>query len=236
MLEGRMLDMKRRILALVLPTLVAGIVVIPGTAQAHCPGGSTNLYVSGGQDVNVRSARTKIGWMSSSNVCNSGASYSVSIVNYAASTGWLQVGWRYYNGYSSPKGYCERMPQNDGTGSYALTEYNVDPTQQRYSYFFNDSNQFECRIGSETLRVTHEDWLGFSQGEWVPVQAEAHAPHVQLGRVAPDWLTFSDAEKIPPAGGGWSNMQVDNVNSDAAVWNWQQPDPNGFKVNTDASH
>ncbi|MEO8291634.1 MAG: hypothetical protein ABI635_00730 [Actinomycetota bacterium] len=147
------------------------------------------------------------------------------------------MGWRYYNGYASPKGYCERAPQNDGTGSYALTEYNVDSTEQLYSYFFNNSDQFECRIGGETLRVSHKDWLGFSRGEWVPVQAEAHAPHVQLGRVAPDWLTFSDAMKITPGGGGsWSNLQVDGVHTDAAVWNYQQPDPNGFKVNTDASH
>lgn len=222
---------------LTLITLVVGLLLVPVPARAHCPGGFQYLYVAGGNSITVESARTRIGWMGSSNVCNSDASYSVSIVNNAASTGWVQVGWIYRNGYSSPKGYCERKPQNNGTGSYALTEYNVDSTEQLYSYFFNNLEQFECRIGGETLRVSHKDWLGFSRGEWVPVQAEAHAPHVQLGRIAPDWLTFSDAEKITPSGGGsWSNLQVDGVHTDAAVWNWNQPDPNGFKVNTDASH
>ena len=171
--------------------------------------------------------------MGSSNVCSSGASYSISIVN---GSGWLQVGWRYYNGYASPKGYCERAPQPDGNGSYALTEYSVDPKGQWYTYFHNNDQQFECRIDGETLRTTHDDFLGFDEGNWVPVQAEAHAPHVQLGRIAPSWLYFNDAEKIPVSSGTWSNMQVNGAHSDAPVWNWTQPGAGGLGANTDASH
>lgn len=193
--------------------------------------------MSGGNSNNVvESARTKIEWMGSSNVCDSGASYSISIVNHTGETGWVQVGWRYYNGYASPMGYCERAPQPDGIGTYSLTEYNVDPQEQWYTYFHNDTQQFECRIGGEPLRVTHDTWLGFSHGDWVPVQAEAHAPHVQLGRVEPDWLDFRDAEKIPTSSTTWSSMPVMGVSSDRPVWNWRQPDANGFGVNTDANH
>lgn len=40
------------------------------------------LYVAGGNSTNiVKSVRTRIGWLESSNVCNSGASYSVTIVH-----------------------------------------------------------------------------------------------------------------------------------------------------------
>jgi hypothetical protein len=203
-------------------------------AQAHCPSGSFHGYVAGGQGSHtMKSVRTKIEWMGSSSVCNSGASYSISIVN---DPGWVQAGWRYYAGYSSPKGYCERNPKPGGTGSYALTEYNVAATEQWYTYFRNDTQQFECRIGGDTLRVSHVDWLGFTNGDWIPVQAEAHAEHVQLGRIAPAWLDFRDAEKIPTGGSSWSNMGVDGVHSDDTVWNWTQPNGNGFGVNTDASH
>ncbi len=64
----------------------------------------------------------------------------------------------------------------------------------------------KCRIGGEELRVTHIDFMGFGRGDWVPVQAEAHAEHVQLGRIDPNWFGFSDAGKKLVGSSSWTPM------------------------------
>lgn len=149
-----------------------GLASVAGSASAHCPDPMHNghRYVAGGYSGgNTDAVRVSIGWISaaSQNVCNSGASYSVSIVREPASgsdRGWLQAGWRYYKSFTRPMGYCERMPRQAGTGTYALSEYPVLTERQRYAYVKNSSSQFECRIAGETLRTSATSWLWFH--EW----------------------------------------------------------------------
>lgn len=226
---------------LTLAVVMAATLYTAAPAFAHCPpsDGDEHLYVAGGNSNNtVRAVSTRMEWVNSPNVCSSGVSHSISIVNYNHSaTAWVQAGWRYYAWYARPMGYCERMPAPDGTGSYAITEYSVSQTEQRYTYARgHGDNQFECRIGGETLRISHVDWLGFSAGTWVPVQAEAHAPHLQLGRVSPNWFDFSGTEKGLYGETGWSQMNINGLHTDRAVWNFRQPNNDGFRVNTDADH
>jgi hypothetical protein len=192
--------------------------------------------VSGGNGTNiVRAVRTTIEWMNSSNVCSSGASYSVSIVN---GSGWVQVGWRYYSGYANPEGYCEVNPLPGGSGTYRLREYTVPHSEQLYSFRRNTTDQFECSFAGAGKESPSTAYLGFSNGTWVPVQAEAHANHVQLGRIAPSWLEFTNSEKVLTGGGAsaWTQMNVLGVHSDSIVWNFSQPVNDGFKVSTNASH
>lgn len=231
-------------LAAVVATTTFTIAATSSPAQAHCPSGTNGHYYAwaGNDNVGVRSVGTVIGWINSPDVCNSGSSYSVTITRALGTSdpGWLQVGWRYYNGYARPLGYCERKPRSGGTGSYALTEYTVAQQAQRYTYYKNSDEQFACRIDGETLRLTHQSWIGFVNGDaWIPVQAEAHAQHVQLGRIAPNWLNFDESQKVN-AGDGPNDWRQLNLNvgpsSDDPVWNVGQPNIDGFRVNTDASH
>jgi hypothetical protein len=214
-------------------------VIVSSPAEAHCVGnGNTgHYYVAGGNgSAPVRAAQTKIEWVASPSICDSGNSNSISIVH---GDGWVQAGNLIWAGYSRPMGYCERNPDAGGTGSYAISEYAVAQEAQVYTYARpQGSLTFDCRIGGETLRSTHRDWLGFGSGGWVPVQAEAHALHVQLGRVAPNWMRFSEAARktTTQSGDAWSPMVVSNVGTGSPIWNWNQPNNFGFGVNTDASH
>lgn len=70
----------------------------------------------------------------------------------------------------------------------------------------------------------------------MPVQAEAHARHVQLGRVAPGWLGLTGADRVAAGTSGWQDMKVSNVRRDDTVYNFQRPGEYGFKVNTNANH
>ncbi|HET7736077.1 MAG TPA: hypothetical protein VFK52_08900 [Nocardioidaceae bacterium] len=215
-------------------------VVRSSPAAAHCPDAGNNgyHYVSGGNgNHNFKSVRTRIGWIHSPNVCNSISAYSISIVRTSgADTGWLQVGWVFRAGYTKPMGYCERNPLPSGTGTYALTEYTVPEQAQFYTYEKNDVDTFECKINGVLERSTPEAYIGFINGGWVPVQAEALANQVQLGRVAPDWLAFTATDRIVAGGTAWSAMTVGGVGSDDPVWNFRQPVTDGFEVNTDATH
>lgn len=233
-------------LALALAASMSFVTIVATTApaHAHCPSGTDGYYYAyaGNDNVEVRSVSTVIGWIGSPNVCNSRSWYSVTIGRGIGGSdpGWLQVGWIFRDGYSRPMGYCERMPRSGGTGSYALTEYSVTEQAQRYTYYKNSDQQFACRIDGETLRLTIQSWIGFTQGAaWIPVQAEAHAQHVQLGRIAPDWLNFDESQKVN-AGDGPNDWRQLNLNvgpfSDDPVWNVGQPNIDGFRVNTDASH
>ncbi|TWH03869.1 hypothetical protein L615_001100000240 [Nocardioides sp. J9] len=241
--RGRIFLARGVTLCLVISALAVGNIFLAGPAAAHCPdpGNNGHRYVSGGnQVVLAESVRFRVEWMTAANqdVCNSGASYSASLTRSLGTSdpAWLQVGWRYYDWYVRPMGYCERHPRSSGTGSYALSEYSVTQQKQVYAYLKNDSSQFLCRIDGETLRTTHEDFVGFRTGNWMPVQAEAHARHVQLGRVAPSWLRLDIASRVRNGGSGWEQMNVNGVHRDDTVYNFTQPEPDGFWVNTDASH
>lgn len=232
---------QRRLLAAATALCIAGLTVIASAppASAHCPGGSTSKYVAGGASVNAKSVQTTLEYLGSPNVCGSGTSYSISIVHGTSGTagyGWLQVGWRYYSGYAAPMGYCERRPNSSGNGTYALSEYSIPASTQVYSLVKNDTQQFDCSIAGVLRRTTHQNYLGFTSGDWVPVQAEAHTTHAQLGRYAPNWFDFSNVQRILAGSTNWYPMGVNNVHSDDVVWGWAQPNSNGFKVNTSASH
>lgn len=223
---------------LAVPLTVLGGLLVPQQAHAHCPSGFEYLYVAGLQGSETyRSVRVRAEWLPSPAVCDSRTYYSASIVK-GDNDGWLQVGWVYEKGYSRPLGYCERQPTANGTGSYALTEFRVSESEQLYTYDREgaDGGWFYCRIGGEALLITSSEYMGFTYGGHIVVQAEAHARHLQLGRIAPDWFRFSDSEKIPTGASNWSQLNIEGVHSDAEVWDWSQPYNDGFKVRTDANH
>jgi hypothetical protein len=240
--EGQTVDgrvgVRRRLAQVTLVfALVAGstFAATAAPAAAHCPGtGPSSQYVAGGNSTWVTAVRTKIGWVQG-DVCTSGVSHSISVV-YNSNDGWLQAGWRYYDGYSEPMGYCERKPTAATGNSYALTEYAIAHQGQWYTYKLNSSNQWECKIAGVVKRVTASSWIGFSSGNWVPVQAEAHEDHLQLGRVAPNWLSFYRAGYTPVLTTGWTDMPINGIHSDDPVWNYDNPLTNKMRVNTDASH
>jgi hypothetical protein len=180
----------------------------------------------------------KIGHVLAPDVCTSGVSHSVSLVyGSSSSKAWLQVAWRYYDGYAEPKGYCERKPTPATGNAYVLTEYSIPNQAQFYAYDFNSrTGKFECKIAGTLRRLTDPSWIGFSSSKWVPVQAEAHEDHLQLGRVDPSWLSFQSTGYRPVGTTGWTTMAIQGVSSDDAVWNFTKPSSSHMKVNTDASH
>ena len=134
-------------------------------------------------------------------------------------------------------GYCERNPTPTGSGSYMLSEYSVTHQEQLYSIFKNDSGAFECRIAGITKMTIGSGVVGFEHGTWVPVQAEAHQRYQQLGPLDPEWLQFSEADRIVQGNSTWSNMSVTGVGSSDPVWNFDTNGvTRGFKVNTDVNH
>lgn len=220
-----------------------GATTLAGPASAHCPdpGNNGHRYVAGGSSaVEAKSARVRAGWMTPSqqNVCNSGSSYSVSITRGLGTSnpGWIQAGWRYYRHYARPMGYCERSPRSGGTGVYAVSEYRVAQEAQLYNLVKDTAAaRFECRIGGVVRQSFHQDVVGFANGDWMPVQAEAHARHVQLGTMSPFWFGFAKAKRQRVGGATpWEDMNLGTVRRDDTIYNSAQPAPDGFFVNTDA--
>jgi hypothetical protein len=230
-----------RLALLAVVTAIAPSLAILGwsssPAAAHCPSTPPNYheYVSGGNNNNVvKSVKVTIGWVNSPAVCSSGVSHSITICQTGSCPGWMQVGWRYYAGYSKPKAYCERKPSNGN--AYTLNEYSVSSESHNYAIVRTSSNLFECRIDGDTKEATVTSYVGFSSGTWVPVQSEAHSPHVQLGHVAPNWMVFKDAVRINTSQSSYVDLNLSGVGSGDPVWNFQQPQSTGFWVNTDANH
>lgn len=169
--------------------------VVP-RSTLHCPPNSpTHIYAKAGRSLASATSEGIRGniQMTAGNVCESGVSHSVTVCNNGSCSGWVQVGWRYYSNFSSPKAYCERK----GTaGSYQLTEYAVANATHHYKWESNvidekNNRQWKCYIGG-ILRITiSASTYGFGKGSWMPVQGEAHSAHVQIGMMAPNKLSFS---------------------------------------------
>lgn len=225
--------------SLVVLLVGVGFAMLPAApAFAHCPGGVPQdpyAYAYGTGTI-VKSVRVEIGWVASPNTCSGqNVSHSITICHDNCA-GYHQVGWQYYQGYSQPRGYCERQPLLATGNAYTITEYNLSAGSQNYSIRRNNPTYFECRIDGSTKQSTVTSYLGFGSGALVPVQAEAHATHSQLGHVAPNWMLFSGAERVPNTGSAFGTMNLTNAASGDPVWNTRQPDQDGFWVNTDADH
>ena len=221
--------------------MLIAVVALLGSASpafAHCPSTATAYgYVAGGNINNVvKSVRTTIGWVNSPNPCGEAVSHSITICPNGSCNGWIQVGWVFRSGYSSPKAYCERKPLPATGNAYTLTEFNVTAQSQNYAIVRTSPTLFECRVNGATMQATATSYLGFASGTWVPVQAEAHRIHAQLGHVAQNWMVFSETGRVDSTASSWADMPVQGVSTDDPVWNFQQPNSFGFWVNTDANH
>lgn len=194
----------RMAIAAALTIAVIVIPAIPGaparTALAHCPGGGGTTYASGGKgSITAYGITSSIGW-TQGNVCSSGVSHSVTVCNTGSCGGWVQSGWRYYNGYAEPKGYCEFRAVN---GTYSLTEYTISHAAHTYRFDIIPAPagaNWACKIDGavKTSKFTIE--MGFGNGTWTVAQGEAHATHVQIGTMAPSKLSFTGLNYINSAG------------------------------------
>lgn len=145
----------------------------------------------------------------------------------------MQVGWRYYSGYSEPRGYCETK----GTGGfYNLTEYSISHTTHtyRYSRVTSDSNEvWHCRIDGVLKRSTLAVTLGFDYGNWLVAQGEAHASHVQIGRMYPATLVFSNLKYVHQTNGG-TYVMGPTLNSPPSPYGVDKPSSSSIRVWTNA--
>lgn len=183
-----------------------GVLAAP-SALSHCPQTNpTHLYAHAGRTASSTNGIRGTIEMVEGNVCGSGVSHSITVCSSGSCTGWVQVGWRYYGSYSEPKAYCERR----GTGGvYALTEYVVSTITNNYRYESNIVDEkgnrvWSCYVGNVARAQTSASVLGFGTGSWMPVQGEAHSAHVQIGRMAPNVLFFSNLNRR--SGATWSAL------------------------------
>lgn len=184
-------------LAVCLVAVVGSIVIISTPAEAHCPGGGGTTYAAGKRSATSYGIISSIEW-TQGNVCSSGVSHSVTVCKTGTCPGWVQSGWRYYAGYSEPKGYCE-YKASSGT-YYSLTEYAISHATHSYEMRTVESSggaSWSCRIDGTSKRAVSTWTLGFGNGSYMVAQGEAHAAHVQIGKVAPLKLAFTGLKYRP---------------------------------------
>lgn len=184
----------------------------------HCPPNSpTHIYAKAGRSLSSAASEGIRGniEMTAGNMCASGVSHSVTVCNTGSCSGWIQVGWRYYSTYTSPRAYCERK----GTGgNYQLTEYAVTNATHNYKWESmvideKKNRQWKCYIDG-TLKVTiSATTYGFGKGSWMPVQGEAHSAHVQIGKMAPNKLAFTSLNH--KNGASWSVLSPSSPSAPA---------------------
>lgn len=164
----------------------------------HCPPNSpTHIYARAGRSLSSATSEGIRGniQMTAGNMCASGVSHSVTVCNTGSCGGWVQVGWRYYSTYTAPRAYCERKGTS---GTYQLTEYSVTNATHAYKWESREfeekgtlHRQWECSVDGAVKAFAPTTTYGFSKGSWMPVQGEAHSAHVQIGKMAPNKLSFS---------------------------------------------
>jgi len=198
---------------LVLSVAVAATLTLtPGTwtptTEAHCPGGNVNHYAAGLRTLSelANGIAGDIQW-TQGNVCSSGVSHSVGVCKVNASgecAKWAQVGWRYYDGYAEPKGYCEWAG-----AQYKLVEFTISHATHRYKQLTDTVDKFwECYSDGNLKFSWSFGNAGFSTGTELSAQGEAHSPHVQIGKVAPAALLFSDMQYRRASNWTWPAFDV----------------------------
>lgn len=179
--------------------------------QAHCPGGIVNHYAAGLQTLPhlANGVAGDIQWTQGA-VCNSGVSHSVTVckVNLSGECAtWAQVGWRYYDGDAEPRMYCEWAG-----GQYRLVEFVITHVTHRYKLLTDTVDKFwECYVDGALKASWSWANAGFSSGTELSAQGEAHSPHVQIGRMAPASLLFSDMQYRRASNSTWPAFNVDNT-------------------------
>lgn len=242
----------RRVVSLaVIWSLVALMGITTATpALAHCGTQSGNWYVYGGNpDNTVRGARTFIDWVDRPQTCGARVFHFVSVGG--TNVRWVQVGWMYEAGDPRTYGYCERArPASSGGGTeWERTKYAVAETRQSYAFVRpHGGNAWDCRIDGTTLESVASSWVGFTNATWVPVAAETHRAHAQVGRINPGEADLSETAKVLSTDQGdpnWSQMNLYDPedgngpccsNSFPDTWNYGIPNSDGFWVSTDGDH
>lgn len=213
---------------------VTSLSVTPGSVDGHCPGTAAHDYASGGLSLGYGYSDmivADIDW-TFPDVCNSGVSHSVSVTRNGDANGWVQVGWRYYAWYTSPKAYCEVNPgPYGGSGSYSIFEYAITPGNHVYKFgFADDPGGWRCRVDGD-VKVTYLlSYMGWDRGSWMPVQGENHAKHVQIGRTYPDKLAFSEMRYRAASSGNVGVLDLGGVNSPVFPFAVSEPNPGMMKV------
>lgn len=182
---------------------VSGGLAKPQQVSAHCPGGAGTFWAAGGRSVGANQSRGVLGAIAwtQGNVCSSGVSHSVSVCASGTCTGFVQTGWRYFSHFAEPQGYCERRSLN-GT-SYAINYHAISHSGHTYRFQHHDGangGEWRCQIDGTTKTTVAVTWMaGMTRGSWMPVQGEAHAPHVQIGSMAPNKLSFTGLRYVNTA-------------------------------------
>lgn len=217
------------LLGMVTLLTLASTLFLQPSARAHCPGGGGTSYAAGARSLGSTYAKGVTGdiaWTQGS-VCSSGVSHSVTVCNTGSCSGWVQVGWRYYNGYSEPKAYCETK----GTGGfYNLTEYAISHSTHTYRYSISPSDPvWHCQVDGVLKRSTPTATVGFVYGNRLIAQGEAHATHVQIGRMNPARLSFTNLKYVSQSNGGLYAMGP-TLNSPPAPYGVDKPSATSIRV------
>jgi hypothetical protein len=157
-------------------------------------------------------------------MCTSGVSHSVTLLNGSQ---WVQVGWRYYHWYANPMMYCEV------TDPYDIVEFSLTERPMPSSSSDPADKFWDCYLDNAFKFGKSSVVLGFSSGTSVNGQGEAHQSHVQIGKVAPAKLLFSDLQWRRKSDGGWPAMNIVENNSPVPYGN-DEPAVGQMRVWTNA--
>jgi len=198
---------------------------------ADCTTQSGNFYSFGSRSLpsgtTANGVRGSIE-MTQGQVCTSGVSHSVTLKPSSASGEWVQIGWRYYSGYSTPKAYCE------ANSPYGIQEFSVTFATHAYRIQYDSFDQyFDCYIDSSGVWSYSATSLGWTQGSYLNGQGEAHQNHVQIGRTAPSKLLFSDLQYRNASTGSWPLLDLVLAAPPAPYGN-DEPSPGTLRVWTNA--
>ena len=105
----------------------------------------------------------------------------------------MQVGWRKWNGYSEPMGYCEVQNPSD-LSHHDLDMFPILHVPKTFTWTLDRADQiWDCGYYNTNPPGTSKTvaWLGFASGRTFQAGGEAHQYHVQIGLNAPYKLLLS---------------------------------------------
>jgi hypothetical protein len=100
--------------------------------------------------------------------------------------------------------YCEWAGQQ-----YKLVEFGLTHVTHAYKQIYDSfDGGWDCYLDSAGKFFWTLGQSGFSQGTYVVAQGENHQAHVQIGRMAPGKLLFSDMQYRKSSDGSWPAMNI----------------------------
>jgi hypothetical protein len=96
-------------------------------------------------------------------------------------------------------GYCEW-----NGNAYLLREFPISHATHQYTQLYDyGTDAWFCNLDGSVKVTRLFSNVGFSQGQWIRDAGEAHATHVQIGKMAPDKLNLSNLKERNVSTGTW---------------------------------